>query len=370
MNEATGVAVSGYSADTEILTRTRSWVAIDQLTYLDEVATRTPDGIFTWEHPVGITWRHYQGEMVAFRSQAVALLAAPATVVPYLHRRQTKAAGKVIARWHEERDLRAADHVGRPVSLVATSTWAPGRPAAEITLKAERAYSYGGRLGKKPKDFTATSGDFAAFMGMWLAEGSLWGSGAGDHEIWVWQKHMGRGYLEFQELIDRAAGHHVNWVKKGGWHFGNKGLFAYLKACGGYAWTKIIPARILDLPREHLEIFWRYYWLGDGTTMSAGTGRKSLDVVSTASPAMAGNLQEILQKLGGWALIQVIDGSKYAGNIGKTKRLTHRLVRRSSTIASASAIEAVPYNGMIGDVRTGIGPVYVRRNYRPVWAGA
>ena len=56
-------------------------------------------------------------------------------------------------------------------------------------------------------------------------------------------------------------------AKEGEWRFGNKGLFQFLKTCGGYAWTKLIPREILDLPCEYLEQFWHYYWLGDGTTM-------------------------------------------------------------------------------------------------------
>lgn len=373
MSKATGVAVSGYSADTEILTRRRSWVTIDQLTYFDEVATRTPDGMFTWEHPASITWRRYRGDMIAFQSRTTALLAAPGTPVPHARRMRAMINGKNTERPPEMHVRPAAGLVAYPVPLLATSTWAPEGAAGRITLEASRAYSYGGRLAKKPRDFAASASDFAALMGMYLAEGNTSTGRDSEHGIWIWQNYMGRGYAEYQELLNSILGRPVPWHRNkdgGGWHFANKGLWEYLKGCGAYAWAKTIPREVLDLSPEHLERFWRYYWLGDGTTMNTGSSRKPLDVVSTSSPAMAGHLQEILQKLGGWALIQVIDHGKYPGRKGKTSHLTHRLVRRSGTVAFATKIEAVPYRGMIGNVETGTGPVYVRRNYRPVWAGA
>lgn len=360
----------GFSADTEILTR-RGWVTFDHLTYLDEVAARSPDGRFEWHHPERITWERHDGEMIWFHSRTANLMAAPETPILHMFIPRATAGGKRYELPPVERTRPAGSLAIWRGSLVATSTWSPASTRSEFTFTAKPVRPDGKRnIGKPPLPFTASASDFAALMGMWLAEGNLNSSGNGQYSIQVWQKYQGRGFREFQDLLDRLLGRPLpHMTKAGGWHFANKGLYQFLKTCGGYAWTKIIPSEILDLPCEHLEQFWRFYCLGDGTVMNTGETRKPLDVVSTTSAVMAGALQEILQKLGGWALIQVIDGSKYPSKLGKTTRLTYRLVRRAGATAYANDNQRIPYSGMIGNAETGTGPVYVRRRGRPVWAG-
>jgi hypothetical protein len=363
------VSPRGFSADTEILTR-HGWVTFDRLTYLDEVATRSPEGRFLWQYPERITWERHDGDMIWFRSRTANLLVGPET--PVLHLFIPRTTGTDRKR-HElppaERTRPAGSLANWHGSLVATSAWKPDGPAREFTFMGTPARTYGTRFLPR-RQFRASADDFAAFMGMYLAEGSLNSSGKGEYSIWIHQSYKGRGYSEFQDLLDKICGRPLPWYKVGGWHFANKALFEFLKTCGGYAWTKVIPAQVLDLPREHLEQFWHYYyWLGDGTTLSSGRNRKPLESISTTSKVMAGQFQELLQKLGGWALIQTIDGSKYPSKIGKTKRLTYRLVRRAGATAYATSVQRVPYEGMIGSAETGIGPVYVRRGNRPIWAG-
>jgi hypothetical protein len=362
-------APRGYSADTEILTR-RGWVTFDQLTYLDEVATRSPDGVFGWEHPERITWERYDGEMIWFHSRTANLLAGPETPILHMAVPRATANGKRYELPPVERTRPAGSLANWHGSLVATSTWSPPSPRSEFVLTGTQARTYGTRF-LPPRQFRATPDDFAALMGMYLAEGSLNSSGKGEYSIWIYQNFMGRGYREFQDLLDRICGRSLPWLSAGGgWRFANKALFEFLKTCGGYAWTKTVPPQVLDLSREHLERFWRYYWLGDGTMLSSGRNRKPLETISTTSKVMAGQFQEILQKLGGWALIQVIDGSKYPSKLGKTTRLTYRLVRRTGVTAYATYVERVPYDGVIGNAETGTGSVYVRRGGRPVWAGS
>lgn len=372
-DQRTSTPVSGYSADTEILTRRNGWVTFDRLTYLDEVATRV-NGQFTWEHPASITWRPYQGDMIAFRNRTVDLMVTPGTPVPHLNRvRERDAAGRNIELAPVERTLPAASIPPSGAGLIATSTWEPSDTPSRFEFTPRPVRADGKRnTGRPPSSFQGSVGDFAAFMGMYLAEGNCSTGRLAEYSVWIWQDYGGRGYAEYQALLDGLLGRPVPWHKNkdgGGWHFKNKGLWEYLKTCGGYAHDKRVPPEILGLPPEYLERFWHHYWLGDGTTM-VSPGRKPVEVVSTASRVMADNLQEILQKLGGWALIQVIDHGKYPSKLGRTNYPTHRLIRRASPAAYVRNPQRVPYDGMAGHAETGVGPVYVRRNYRPVWAGA
>jgi LAGLIDADG-like domain len=357
----------GYSADTEILTRSRGWVTFNQLTYLDEVATRSPEGRFEWQHPEQISWAHYDGEMVWLHSRTLDLLVLPQHKILHMDRVRYMRGGVTRSYPSVEKVSVAAD-LRWQTSLVATSRWEPPSPEPEVTLIAARAQSYGGRLARPGNNFTASTADFAAYMGMYLAEGNLNHYGHG-YAISIWQKTGGKGYREFDDLLTRIWGRALPRTAKGAWVTQNKALFTYLKACGGYAWTKRIPADILDLPAPCLEEFWRHYVLGDGTVMNSGGNRKPLDSVSTTSPEMAGQLQEVLQKLGGWGLLQRIDYSKYPSQLGVTRHLAYRLNRRAGTVACAMKFDRVPCKGKVGDVQVDGRPVYVRRNYRPVWAG-
>lgn len=370
MTKATQAPACGYSADTEILTRHQGWVTFDQLTCFDEVATRSREGRFEWQHPDRVSWERYAGEMVWLHSRTLDLQVLPQHKILHMDRVRYMRGG-VTREYPPVEKVSAAVALSAPVSLVATSHWEPSGSPEEFTLIPERAQSYGGRLGRPGNNFTASTANFAAFIGMYLAEGNLnYASRAhGRYVIDIWQKTGGRGFREFDELITRIWGRPLPRTSKGAWTTTNKALFTYLMPFGRYAWTKSIPPDVLSLPPTDLELFWRYYNLGDGTTMNTGTGRKPLDSISTTSKVMAGQLQEILQKLGGWGLLQCIDFSKYQSCVGVSRHLSYRINRRAGVVACATKVEHAPYEGMVGNVQVNGRPVYVRRNYRPVWAG-
>jgi hypothetical protein len=361
----------GYSADTEILTRHRGWVTFDQLTYMDEVATRSSGGLFEWQHPERINWSRYSGEMVWLHSRTLDLLVLPQHKILHMDRVRYM---RNCQRYEEPsvEKVSAAADLRRQVSLVATSRWEPPAHPEKFMLTATRdRRSNGDRRGRPGNNFAASAADFAAYMGMYLAEGNLNYSSraAGRYVVDVWQKTGGRGFREFDDLLARIWGRRLPRTTKGSWSVTNKALFTFLMPCGRYAWTKCIPPEVLDLPVAGLEKFWEFYSLGDGTVMNGRADRKPLDSVSTTSKVMAGQLQEVLQKLGGWGLLQRIDYSKYPSKLGVTHRLSYRLNRRAGVVACATTVERVPCEGMVGNVHVGGRAVYVRRNYRPVWAG-
>jgi len=362
--------LSGYSSDTEILTRQGGWVTFDRLTYLDEVATRSPDGRFEWQVPERIILDRYEGGMVWLHSRTTDLMVAPGSRLLVLKRHRVMRNGERFDLPYTEEILDAGSVLGERWPLVATSRWQPDAPKREFTFTAAREHTYDGRLANLPLPLTVSADDLASFMGMYLAEGHLDPPGRRSYGIWIWQKPGGRGFREYQELLDRILGRSVaHDPRAGGWHFGRKALYEYLAGCGKYAWGKRIPPEVLDLPATSLEKFWEFYCLGDGTNMVAA-GRKPLDVISTTSEDMAGRLQEVIQKMGTWSLIQTVDFRKYANKAGiKANRLCYRMVRRAGAVAFASKIEPVPYRGLIGSVRVSAGAVYVRRNNRPVWSG-
>ena len=376
MNKASK-PTAGFSADTEILTRFQGWVRFDQVTAFDEVATRTPDGEFRWEHPERVIWQPYEGDVVWFHSRTADMMVLPETQILHRHVRRSVVKGRTRKSVTVEQVRPAADLVGKRASLIASSRWEPVRPIRQVALVSRPVRADGKRnVGKPPLKFVASTSDFAAFMGMYLSEGYLGSSRRpGEYPVNISQSPQGKGFGPYQERLDSMLGRRVPWLTPGNgvFRFANKALYEYLKTCGGYAWTKVIPSEVLELDTEDLETFWHYYWLGDGSMMSS-SGRKDIQVMQTTSKVMADGLQEILQKLGTWSKIHKVAASKLSGNDhGRpiwARRTLYRLVRRAGDVAFATYVEQVPYAGQIGCVSVSAPAVYVRRNDHPVWAGS
>lgn len=399
-----------YSEDTEVLTR-RGWLTFDQVSYSDEIATRSPDGTFEWQRPRHVLWEPYKGDMVWFHSKTADVLVTPTHGMLHRVRHKGKPYEERISTAEELLALRSDS------SLVATSRYDAPRPE-QVLLTATKAQTIRTGLsdavdmvlemlaagtdtsaaiqaeartrgiphytlanarrhlgircasrgstsrwgaptstfipqgkGREPLEFEASPEDFAAFMGMYLSEG--WTSNAqGEYRIGVSQTQRGKGWNEFRELLVRLLGREPQYAKDA-WVFRNKALYEFLTTCGTRAWDKRIPRLILDLPRECLEIFWHYYWLGDGHTYSADR-----QMIASTSAGMMGDLQEVLQKIGSWGIVR----SHKAEH-----RPIYKIGSRLSKVAQCRKT-VVDYNGYIGCVNVPNGVIYVRRNGAPIWS--
>lgn len=341
-----GLKLACYSADTEILTR-RGWTTFDTLSAHDEVATRSEGGRFEWQNPTAIVWQPYQGDAVQFASVSADLLVTPEHRM--LHRART---GVRRARRHEERVTlagRLAELRGAP-QLVTTSRYEGGNNS-DIHLVATRVPG----KGQAPREFRASAQDFAAFMGMWLAEGHI--SRAGDeYRVVISQSANGKGLAQYRQLLIQLLGIEPAY-HRGAWIFRNKALFEYLSRLGGRAWEKTIPREVLDMPADCLELFWRFYWLGDGSIH--GTSEN----IVTTSRAVADGLVEVLQKTGRWGVIRV---HKSVSPLSVHE--AYRVCAHARPVAQV-VVSTVPYSGMVGCVSVPNGIVYVRRNGKPAWCG-
>src|ERR1035437_5813496 len=189
--------------------------------------------------------------------------------------------------------------------------------------------------------------DYAAFMGMWLAEGCVMGPKY-DHRVIVSQTPKGKGYEQYKTVLSRIQGRDVG-SKPNGWNIYSKSLALYLKPFGK-SHDKYLPREVLDLSQRQLAIFWEFYWLGDGT-MS-----RDQATVATASRLMADGLQEVLQKIGYSA----------SATLGKDE-IYHLGVRK--TDYPEYNVSEEQYSGHVYCVTVPNGVVYVRRNGHPIWSG-
>jgi hypothetical protein len=205
-----------------------------------------------------------------------------------------------------------------------------------------------------------TGDHFAAFMGMYIAEGNATKTPR-DWLVMISQTPGGKGYDEYREALTDIFGREPGKSNYGTtWVMHSRAMYDYLSPLGK-ARDKRIPQDVLGLSRRQLEIFWRYYFLGDGSYATGGQ-----QVVATASKRMAGELQEIVQKLG-WSAGARAEKTR-ANSLVKSAGIIYKLGVRK-TACPAFSVDAVPYEGMIGHAAVPDGIVYVRRNGKPAWCG-
>ena len=339
-----------YSDDTEVLTRHNGWVRFADVQPDDEFATRNQKTqAFEWQAATYFHRERHAGQMIRFHSKCLDLLVTPnhrmlVTSLPRPLGGSRHRSGEAIVPAAQLAEL------GNGISskIPVTCQW-EGTEIGAFALESNgRTTSMG---------LNCSGDDFAAFMGMWLAEGSL---GSTDQVV-ISQVPQSKGYRPYRELLARIFGRDVchtgtNFV------IGRKVLHDYL-AEFGKAHTKYVPEVIKDASPRQLAIFWRYYMLGDGC-YSGGRER-----IATVSKRMAGDLQEIAQKMGYCASVRpyVSRGSVLNGR--EIPSGLCWIVRLSRTAARTWTASTEDYDGEVFCVSVPNEVLYVRRNGYAAWCG-
>ena len=354
-------APCGFSADTEILTRS-GWVTFDRLTYLDEMATRSPDGRFEWQHPERITWRRYDGPMLHFRSQVFDLMVAPEHRM-LVYRRQVPDYLPIFrdAAWFR-------DHRGccKNWRMPATSEW-KGEAPQEIVVPA--AVAARGRHHPAP-ELRVRPEVWAQFIGWFVSEGYVLSSPHLQNVVGISQSREQHKPLIRETLREMGAPFRENGK---GFEFNHGPLAKYLRAacytCDEHrAWNKRLPVSVKEYPPELLREVFATMMLGDGHVEKTGLRR-----YGTTSKALADDAVEILQKMGsqGWhdtihgGVGGVIEGRKISA-----RHTQYRVTERPGAGSAVPVPREATYSGSVHCASVPNGTVYVRRNGRTAWAAS
>jgi SPP1 gp7 family putative phage head morphogenesis protein len=344
-----------YSEDTEVLTR-KGWKRFTDVDIAtDEFATRNQKTkAFEWQQATAFTRQDWAGRepLYHFTSRTLDLLVTGnhrmlVTALPRPLGGSRHRSGEAFVPAEE-----LAGALSEKVKIPATSDWeADDFQTFRIPDTDVRA-----RLLELDGD------DFAAFMGMWLSEGSLGQRGT----IAVSQRESSKGYEEFRALLGRVLGREPRYDGTK-WRFRSQALANYLRQFG-HAADKFVPPEIRDASRRQLGIFWRFYMLGDGCYAD---GRET---IVTSSRQMADHLQEIAQKLGYSASVRKRKLREATFADGRVIRLESQqasyCIRLRTTAAQKVArVERVPYDGAVYCVTVPNETLYVRRNGQPAWCG-
>jgi hypothetical protein len=210
-----------------------------------------------------------------------------------------------------------------------------------------------------------TGDQYAAFMGMYIAEGNTTPT-PNDWLVAISQTPGGKGWVEYRELLTEIFGREPGKSSYGTvWVLHSRALYDELAPLGK-ARVKYVPADVMGMSRRQLEIFWRYYFLGDGSTERHHGICNDQQVPATASIRLAGQLQEIVQKLGYCASVRTYKTG--ATGLVKSEGVIYK-ARIRMTRCPAFAVDTLSYSGMTGSALTLNGIVYVRRDGVPAWAG-
>jgi hypothetical protein len=343
-----------YSDDTEVMTR-NGWKRFADCAVDDEFATRQiGTGVFEWQAAYDTFRKHYTGEMLHFTGKSLDLLVTPN------HRMLVNCLPKAII----DPELSVNnEYVISAEQMAEFGTTNTGIPQTSIWAGAEIGEQAFRDTDTRSKDIVMSGDDYCAFMGMYLAEGNLRNK---EHGIAISQPPDERGaHEEYKQLLERIFGS----VYFGGHQFevSSKPLSKHLSSFGK-SWQKFIPDLIREATPRQLEIFWRYYYLGDGR--AAGDNGVQTQCAFTVSRRLADHLTEIGQKMG--YAITVWTRQSGTAKIGE-RTINSRegymvsFSRRAAT--KGWTAEWVDYDAPVACVCVPNKFLYVRRNGKTCWSG-
>ena len=192
-----------------------------------------------------------------------------------------------------------------------------------------------------------------AFMGIWLAEGSVQGSKGGTtHKYRIcisqYKKVNSEKYEKIENLLKELPFRFAKHDK--GFEIYDAQLWDYLKQFGN-SYEKFIPYDLKQLNKEYLSIILEWYLMGDGHIVR----RRDIEVWTSHSMSkkMNDDIQELYLKLG--------FSSSNKNNV--VTRLTNPL------IAPKKGKKEINYKGKVYCVEVQNNIIYVRRNGYPLFSG-
>jgi hypothetical protein len=121
---------------------------------------------------------------------------------------------------------------------------------------------------------------------------------------------------------------------------------------------------------KQIEIFWHYYWIGDGSKVEYGKD----PIIHTTSKKIRDQLLELSQKMGLHANFST-DDRDLSGRIinekytQKTSHPCYKISNKYQTNKTSFNIKKIKYNGKVYCVSVPNTILYVRRNGKTSWCG-
>ena len=352
-----------YSDDTEVFTKD-GWKLFQDCSK-DEVFASRKIGTkeFEWQKATGHFRFRYDGNLTHFHGQSTDILVTPN------HRMLVDSvpdgiSGNPRPRKGGEQVVEAAllaKHHSTRTGIATTSVW-KGEELTDVVLGGKRRSN----RGTTPKKFVLSGDDFCRLMGMYLAEGSILHDNKG---FTITQPKDERGARKlYEDFLVQVFGRKAVYADDKNLVVHSVGIAGYLRQFG-HAHDKFIPNEIRESHPRQLEIFWDFYYMGDGSAAGDNGGSQ---VAFTVSKRLADQLTEIIQKMGASSTTCIkpaaegeIQGRKISCRQGY---FVTRHARKSGYTANWKT-EEVEYHGDVFCVSVPNMFLYVRRNGKACWSG-
>jgi len=332
-----------YDSLTEVLTED-GWKFFTELTYADKICTlnqKTKE--IEYQHPTNIINKRYSGKMYGVDNTQVNLLVTPKhklyTITPH-----------GIEKLRFPREV-----LNKIYHMKKNGVW-QGKSKKHIIID-------GNRL--KPS-IKILMDDWLAFLGLYIAEGHTTKRKRNRYQIGISQKN---NHEVVRDILNKLPFKYTE-NKEGFWIYDSR-LGKVLHPLGK-SYEKYIPKECKKLPKKQLQILFDSLMFGDGTK------QKTFSRYVTSSRKLAGDVQEILLKLGLSGNIYIEDKRGRKAPHGITRHLSYHVsvIKNKNTPQinkrknqGKPNDRLIDYDGTIHCVTVPNHVIYVRRNGKPVWSG-
>jgi len=366
--------LSCYDEKTEILTD-NGWKKISEANYSDKICTlNASNNQIEFQKPKKVFKYKYRGKMYRLKTKRVDLLITPNH--------------KLLISGCDFRKpprffLKEAEFLfGKSKRFKKDGIWTAKNieyfTLPSVDIKHGSRY-YSGFRNKKEKRFPIKQ--WLKFFGFWIAEGWTNNGKDGDYNVCLANNNKNL-LLEMKQILESFS-YNVYQDKKTSnvIRVRDYQLFNYLRQFGKSA-DKFIPKEIKSLPKELIEILFKYYIKGDGHIYGR-TGRGLS--ATTISVRLRDDLQEIALKLGMSAYYKLHNkkGTPFRGGLYKNRIYKQNedswviyFIRKNIHTVLPSLIKKwgyiekwINFDDFVYCVSVPNKVIYIRRNGIPVWCG-
>lgn len=346
-----------YSKDTEILTKNRGWIFVSKMKLSDKLATRSEEGLFEWQHPDKITRHWYEGKLLHFSGLKTDILVTPNhRMLGRISRRNSKSIIKDEVDIIKAYAIKELKKEFKTVSfeIPVDAKWIGKLPKTGKIIK----------IKYESESYKIDLKDWVRFLALYLSEGSCEGSRGGERKynpfrVRIAQLETSPYFKDFVRLLNKLPFD----FKYNGKSFESRSeaLWHYVHPFGNSR-EKYIPKDLKELPIKYLWSFIRWYKKTDAH--SYGKDLQYTEI-STSSKRLAGDLQEILRKLGKLANY----GERTYKNTYSEDGTQYRIHLGTSEYVGTPIIESVRYKNYVYCPTVKNSIVLVRRNGKVAWCG-
>jgi len=451
-----------FDDQTEVLT-TRGWVPWSGTLDTDCFATRSADGKFEWQQCTALHKKHYKGNLVQFQNRNLRIQVTPNHRMFGRYKYSGRQDGKHIYYFGDEQFAQACDVISTVANKPGKgSKISVGSDIARMTTRKPKCHidrpdpnckrcrnrlvmrryydriyqgiAPGQSSKKTPADFVIparskwvdgvlpaekfTVGkwefdwqDWAAFLGIWMAEGSTSGNmhaarlkkkqgvkepgyiaaiaASADGNAFAHQKKHCTDIHTFKVIVaqsSKANSEKYQAIKSlmdkmnlpyythgNAFTFTCRDIWEHLAQFGN-KYTKWVPDYIKDAPSDVISTFVHWACIGDGWLR----GNKGARGYFTTSRKLADDLQELFQKIGSSASIGRSNAhvDKHGRCISPGYSVIEQTTEEISLMPSAyrpgrgmCKPQLVPYDGMVYCATVPNSTLYCRRNGYAFWSG-